>query len=367
MWTPAAAVLWESWRVSRVRLAVLMFLATLGGAGLIVIPLEGDWSTTLALVLAGFLALFAPWAQSVDSRTGFTMQLGFARPIRTWVLVSVPMAYVGVSCAATYLVPVIALRVAFDIPFPLLPVAALVSTLSVVFVARSWWTGDSVRQRVVPAILWLFGAIWFMSNRGGVIGLANDMAPDRWSEIFSFSATTYGWMLFISATAFGVAINGVARQRRGDDMGQREVLAILLGAEEACVLHRDPRLVRNRSQQVGIRFGEVLRLRMHERDDPHDAVPCQQWGAYCGSGISVLFFGVPIEPALVFERVCHPRRLTILHYPACQALFEGLCQTFCGLIVHFPVVGQRAFAYLALLVEYQDAAAERAHVRHGEI
>ena len=43
MWTPATAVLWESWRLSRRKLAVLMFMSTLGGAALIVSPLEGDW------------------------------------------------------------------------------------------------------------------------------------------------------------------------------------------------------------------------------------------------------------------------------------------------------------------------------------
>ncbi len=92
MWTPATAVLWESWRLSRRKLAVLLFMSTLGGAALIVSPLEGDWGATLALVLAGFPGMFGQvWTQNLDSRKGFALRLGFTRPIRTWVLVSVPM------------------------------------------------------------------------------------------------------------------------------------------------------------------------------------------------------------------------------------------------------------------------------------
>ena len=90
MWTPATAVLWECWRLSRRSLAILMLTAAFGGAALIVSPLDGDWSARLALVLAGFLALCGQaWAQNLDSRTGFTMRLGFTRPIPTWVSIAI--------------------------------------------------------------------------------------------------------------------------------------------------------------------------------------------------------------------------------------------------------------------------------------
>ncbi|MGH7576244.1 MAG: hypothetical protein ACREM1_14100, partial [Longimicrobiales bacterium] len=110
------AVLWESWRLSRLGLAIKVFVAVFGGAALIVSPMDTGWSATFALMLAGFMAWTGfVWAVNVDSRKGFSMALGFARPIPTWMLVSVPMAYVGITCAVTYLVYVLVLQAALGI------------------------------------------------------------------------------------------------------------------------------------------------------------------------------------------------------------------------------------------------------------
>ena len=248
MRTPATAVLWESWRLSRRKLAVLMFMSTLGGAALIISPLDGDWGATLVLVLVVFLGMAAQvWTQNVDSRKGFALRLGFTRPIRTWVLVSVPMVYVAISSAAVYLVPMIALRAAFDIPFPLLPVAAFVSTVNVALVGWYWPTGNPGRRAVFAAVVWLFWSSWYL-GRTGLNGLANNLAPDRWQTIFSFSPTAYGWMLFIFAVAFGVTIVGVARQRRGDD----DVALPQPPAERADALKR-PTLTRWIADRLGVR------------------------------------------------------------------------------------------------------------------
>lgn len=213
MRTPALAVLWESWQLSRLGLAIMVFVATFGGAALIVSPMDAGWSATLAMMLAGYLALIGhAWAGKVDARKGFSLALGFARPIPTWVLVSVPMAYVGVTCAVTYLVPVLILQVLFGIAFPLLPVAALLVTLSLAALAANWGTPKSAVRFVAPGLIML-AIMWYSTT----LTAGNVLAPDRWPDLFSFSAWPYVWMALICVAAIGSTIAGVARQRRGDD------------------------------------------------------------------------------------------------------------------------------------------------------
>ena len=163
MWNPATAVLWESWRLSRLPMAIAMFLATLGGAALIVLPFPGEMGVTLTVPWVIYLAWFSQhWALKIDGRKGFSLLAGFSRPIPTWVLVTVPMAYVAASSAVTYLVPILVLRTAFGIPFPHLPVAGLVSTLSLSLGAFSWSSANPVRRRFLVAALWLIGMSWFL-------------------------------------------------------------------------------------------------------------------------------------------------------------------------------------------------------------
>lgn len=213
MWNPATAVLWESWRLSRLPLALAMLLATMGGALLIVLPLRGEMGVTLTVPWLVYLAWFSQfWALRIGGRKGFSLRVGFFRPIQTWVLVAVPMAYIAVSSAIAYLVPVLVLRTAFGIPLPHLPVAALVSTLCLTLIAFSWSSANSGRRRVLVAILWLLGMNWFLRALAAI----GDSATIGLTDLFSLSSTAYVWMGIFSAASFWVAITGVVRQRRGD-------------------------------------------------------------------------------------------------------------------------------------------------------
>jgi len=217
MWNPATAVLWECWRVSRLNLVSMIFLAMLGGAGTFALPMDGELDASLVVALAIYLALFGQlWALTIDSRTGFTLRLGFTRPIPTRVLVTVPMVYVAASSAVAYLIPIWVLRTAFGIPLPLLP-AALVSTVSLTLVAFCWSSANPVRRRAFPVILWLLCTTWFLASLVAGSSATGEPQTTGSAEVFSFSASAYGWMALISAAAFWVTLAGVARQRRGDD------------------------------------------------------------------------------------------------------------------------------------------------------
>ena len=165
--------------------------------------------------------------------------------------------------------------------------------------------------------------------------------------------------------------NQAGVERRIDDAGNllkglREALTLLLGAKEACVFDRDARLVRNGLQQVEIVPGELARFWVYKRHHSHDTVPRQEGSADRGAGVSVLAFRMTVQPACIGERVFHERRFPILDHRSGQPLLEGLRQAFGGVVVHLPIVGQCAFDDPAFLIEHQDAAAERAHIGHGQ-
>ena len=126
------------------------------------------------------------------------------------------MAYHAVSCAVLYLIPMIVLRTAFGVPFPLLPVAASLAAIRLVFTTCLWWTENSTMQKVglVSAGVLAFSVM----RRMNPVNLpGNDFPPDRWPDMFAFSLADYGLIAFVIVAAIGVTIVGVERQRRGDD------------------------------------------------------------------------------------------------------------------------------------------------------
>ena len=81
------------------------------------------------------------------------MTLAYAWPVRTRLLVAMPMAYLAPACAATYAGPAIALRLAFGAPFPVLPVAVLLAAGAVLFAACNWFTRSMIARFVASIVL----------------------------------------------------------------------------------------------------------------------------------------------------------------------------------------------------------------------
>src|SRR5688572_15551180 len=127
MWNPATAFLWEWWRTTRRQVLFFVALGGISGCALLSRASAADmqYAVFLLLVLLATFAWLAMLARS--ARNGFPMTLAYARPVRTRLLVGVPMAYLALACAATYAGPAMALRLAFGAPFPVLPVAVLLA------------------------------------------------------------------------------------------------------------------------------------------------------------------------------------------------------------------------------------------------
>lgn len=215
MRTPVMAMLWELWRVTRLETAFRMLLTVSLGATLRFVTPEHDRDLVAMVALLLAVLLAAPFWLSIAG-PGFPFHLGYVRPVRTWMLVGVPMAYLAGVAAASYLVPVILLGAVFGYTFPLLPVAAWIAALVFVQAATNWWTRSRVIQ-MLGGMAAVGGCVVLAINRlhGGDIR-GNDFLPSRWPIQFAFSPTDYGIIASIAIAAVGLAIVGVTRQRHGD-------------------------------------------------------------------------------------------------------------------------------------------------------
>src|SRR5262245_55284664 len=153
MWNSAAALLWEWWRMTRRQ--VVFFVALGGIPSWALLSRASDpniqYVVFLLLVVVATLAWVAMLARS--ARNGFPLTHAYARPVRTRLLVAVPMTYLALACAATYAGPAISLRLAFGTPFPVLPVAVLLAAGAALFAACNWSTRARVARSGASIVL----------------------------------------------------------------------------------------------------------------------------------------------------------------------------------------------------------------------
>jgi hypothetical protein len=166
-------------------------------------------------------------ARLINGRTGFPLYLHYTRPVRTAVIVGLPMAYLTAASVAIYLVSALLLRVTSGYAFPLLPIAAWMAALTVIGVAATWSTRD--RQIQVVTMVCAIGIAWFISvERLTAVEIPGnyDWPPRLWPTLFAWPLTDYAWIALIGLASFGVTAAMVARQRRGDELAATAVAAI---------------------------------------------------------------------------------------------------------------------------------------------
>lgn len=161
MWTPVTAVLWESWRLTCRRLLLITAVAALCGWLLLRSSPGRSAAFLVYFVLCSLAVAMALSMPTIGIRAGFPFSRAFSRPIRTSVLVAVPLAYVCAACAASYLVPAAVLRAFTGVPFPLMPVATLIGALAAIVAGSSWFTRNTT-ARLVAAIVAFIGTGWML-------------------------------------------------------------------------------------------------------------------------------------------------------------------------------------------------------------
>ena len=223
---PIVAMLWENWRLTRVEAAWKLASGVFGGLVVLVVfaavaPTKTikDFGAVVAFILIvlpniiGWLSI----PKLNGARPGFPFSLNYTRPVRTAVLVGVPMAYQVATPAVSYLVSALILRVTSGYPFPLLPAAAWLAALNMIHAPTNW----SIPNRFVTVLgSMIAGLAWvsFASHRLNSLADGFDWhdSPNLWPTIFDFPLTDYVLIAVIGLASFGVTVAGVARQRRGD-------------------------------------------------------------------------------------------------------------------------------------------------------
>jgi len=223
LWSPIAAMLWENWRLTRVEAAWKLALGIVGGLAALVV-FSGPRSAqgggaVIALILIVLPNISGWWSIGNLNRLrpGFPFYLLYTRPVRTSVLVGVPMAYQSAVPAVSYLVSALLLRVTSGYPFPLVPVAAWIAALNLGHAPTNWPLLTAAVRLLVNAgvgLAWFFLAMHRLTKPE--IPDWSWTRPTQWPTVFDFPLTDYALIATIGLASFYVAAVGVARQRRGD-------------------------------------------------------------------------------------------------------------------------------------------------------
>ncbi len=211
MRSPITALLWESWRVMRFDILVRITCAMVfAGAALGASHIFVEAADALAKIALILLLLIG--SVSDASLKAFPYRLGFVRPIRTWVLVAVPMLLVSFVSAWVYIISAIILNSLTDASMPLFAAAALVALAAFVLTASSWWTdNDGARvatQCLTLASVYILYKVIYPADQS-----AYDFSPSAWESMFDFSLANYALFVFIAIAALSLTIRGVKRQR----------------------------------------------------------------------------------------------------------------------------------------------------------
>lgn len=222
MKTPQRAILWELWRTGRsdlmirvfsLSLMVVLFTGVVANSSLkssVLQPVAG--MTVLLLMVCG--AFSSLWLQELDTQqSGFSLRLGYARPVATSWLVLLPMLYgVATSCAC-YVIPASLFYVVIGARLPVHAPVLLTAMINVGCLAATWGARNRVEKMAYFALLatatvvlvrWYVGEIPLGES---FINQLGDSVNRSWSVLYDLIAVG------AIAAMVGVTIVAVDRQR----------------------------------------------------------------------------------------------------------------------------------------------------------
>ena len=262
-------MLWETWRVTRVEAAWKLAFGIVGGLAVLalcatVAPadnakkyediMDNGAAAAMILLVLPHLMGWPSLARLNGGRPGFPLYLHYTRPVRTAVIVGLPMAYLTAMSSAVYLVSALLLRVTSGYAFPLLPVAAWIAALTLIGLAATW----STRNRTIQVCVMMFAitkAFGLAMQRLTAVEIPDtfDWPPRLWPTLFDFPLTDYAWIALIGLASFGVTVAGVdataSRRRMGGGSRRRNATDSGTGSSACSVSRVPPRLRR------GLKYG----------------------------------------------------------------------------------------------------------------
>ncbi len=224
-WSPAAAMLWEQWRLTRRQLLFFGALAGLSGWALLAGAADRDrvaYLVLMTLLIVAIMALASMCLVAGRATVGFPYTLAFGRPARTSLFVAVPMLYRAAACAAIYAIPAAALRTAYGVPFPVTPITILLGASAMLFLTSIWYTRRAKIQTLTTIVLLLFGvpaALRWLNPWNVPAGV---FPPPVVPDMVRLSVAQYGLIVLAVAGAYVATVLGVERQRHGAEAPRRQ-------------------------------------------------------------------------------------------------------------------------------------------------
>ena len=229
--SPLVAMLWELCQLTRAEIAWRLALPISAGVTALLLGAAygppryqdvaniNDAIAAFALIIIVLVRLVpgVSIAKLNGSQPGFPFYLAYTRPVRTSLIVGLPMAYFTAVSAASYLVSAIVLRVISGYAFPLLPVAAWIAALTMVGMAATWSTRNRVFQVCGTVFALVITLVAGMDRLTAVEIPDNfDWPPRLWPTLFDFPRTDYAWIALIGLASFVFTVVMVRSDRRGD-------------------------------------------------------------------------------------------------------------------------------------------------------
>ncbi|MFO1001895.1 MAG: hypothetical protein U0936_16290 [Planctomycetaceae bacterium] len=222
MKTPQRAILWELWRTGRSDLMLRLFsLSLMVVAFTLVIsnsrlkssalqPVAGV--TVLLLIICS--ALSSLWLQELDTQqSGFSLRLGFTRPVATAWLVLLPMFYGVATSVVCYVIPVSLFYFVIGTRLPVHGPVLLTAMLNAGCLCAMWSSRNRLEKIAFFALL-ATGTVWLVRWYVGEvplgeswINLLGDSVNRSWSVLYDLI------VVVAIAAMIGVTIVAVDRQR----------------------------------------------------------------------------------------------------------------------------------------------------------
>lgn len=224
MLSPVVAMLWEQWRMTRGEIAWRLVLSIAAASAVLMLAtltsseIVRNMAAVLALVLLVVPQMLGWFSIAMLNRgqSGFPLYLLYTRPLRTAVIVGVPMAYLATMSAALYVVSALLLRMVFGHPFPLLSIAAFIAILNVAQLAANWFTRRfSLRMLANVAVAMVWSGLSIKRLTVEEIPGPDVAPPATWPTVFDLAAADYVWIGAIGLALFGLTVRAVNRQRHG--------------------------------------------------------------------------------------------------------------------------------------------------------
>ena len=220
---PVKAMLWKCWRLSRFAFIVTLLGSTtfMCGFFLFLESPQKDESVLFSVVMLFiaalsvlFRAVYVDYKHFADkTRSILPFHSDYAKPVRTDLLVTIPMMYIALTSMACYLVPAICLHTLFGMRLPLISVSFLILTLCIVLLMLVWFTQNRFLRKEISSIVLIFIQMLAFTSLSVSI---NCSTPNLLLAQLDFSQLDYLKLFLIVGGSIGVTVSAVERQRHGE-------------------------------------------------------------------------------------------------------------------------------------------------------